>query len=126
MTGVQTCALPIFAARLGVASGIREEWIQDRRLSYGEAKARGQATLAVRPLDALSISYRCRDISTSVGKTITVNLPAPTNIVGTFRIQAVTITNFRPHAWQPPTFLVQASSTRFTFEDWLRIVKTKD
>jgi len=114
------------AARLGVASGIREEWIQDRRLSYGEAKARGQATLAVRPLDALSISYRCRDISTSVGKTITVNLPAPTNIVGTFRIQAVTITNFRPHAWQPPTFLVQASSTRFTFEDWLRIVKTKD
>jgi hypothetical protein len=112
------------AARLGVATGIREEWIQDRRLSYGEAKARGQATLAVRPLDALSISYRCRDISTSVGKTITVNLPAPTNIVGTFRIQAVTITNFRPHAWQPPTFLVQASSTRFTFEDWLRIMKT--
>jgi hypothetical protein len=112
------------AARLGVATGIREEWIQDRRLSYGEAKARGQATLAVRPLDALSISYRCRDISTSVGKTITVNLPAPTNIVGTFRIQAVTITNFRPRPEQPPTFLVQASSTRFTFEDWLRIMKT--
>ena len=112
------------AARLGVATGIREEWIQDRRLSYGEAKARGQATLQVRPLDALSISYRCRDLGTAVGKTITVNLPAPTNIVGTFRIQAVTITNFRPHAWQPPTFLVQASSTRFTFEDWLRIMKT--
>jgi len=114
------------AARLGVATGIREEWIQDRRLSYGEAKARGQATLAVRPLDALSISYRCRDISTSVGKTITVNLPAPTNIVGTFRIQAVTITNFRPRPEQPPTFLVQASSTRFTFEDWLRIMRTKE
>jgi hypothetical protein len=114
------------AARLGIATGIREEWIQDRRLSYGEAKARGQATLQVRPLDALSISYRCRDISTSVGKTITVNLPAPTNIVGTFRIQAVTITNFRPRPEQPPTFHVQASSTRFTFEDWLRIIKTQN
>ena len=119
-----TAAQSTLAARLGVASGIREEWIADRRLSYTEAKARGQATLQVRPLDALSISYRCRDISTAVGKTITVNLPAPTNIVGTFRIQAVTITNFRPYAWQPPTFLVQASSTRFTFEDWLRIMKT--
>lgn len=114
------------ASRLGVASGIREEWISDRRLSYTEAKARGQATLQVRPLDAISISYRCRDIATSVGKTITVNLPAPTNIVGTFRIQAVTITNFRPFPSQPPTFLVQASSTRFTFEDWLRIIKTKE
>jgi len=114
------------ASRLGVAVGIREEWIADRRLSYTEAKARGQATLAVRPLDALSISYRCRDLGTSVGKTITVNLPAPTNIVGTFRIQAVTITNFRPRPEQPPTFLVQASSTRFTFEDWLRIMKTKE
>jgi len=112
------------AARLGVASGIREEWVADRRLSYTEAKARGQATLAVRPLDALSISYRCRDLSTAVGKTVEVNLPAPTNIIGYFRIQAVTITNFRPHAGQLPTFLVQASSTRFTFEDWLRIMKT--
>ena len=120
-----TAAQATLAARLGVATGIREEWIQDRRLSYGEAKARGQATLQVRPLDALSISYRCRDLGTAVGKTITVNLPAPTNIVGTFRIQAVTITNFRPVPTQPPTFLVQASSTRFTFEDWLRIIKTQ-
>jgi hypothetical protein len=119
-----TGAQSLLASRLGVATGIREEWVADRRLSYTEAKARGQATLAVRPLDALSLSYRCRDLGTSVGKTITVNLPAPTNIVGTFRIQAVTITNFRPYAWQPPTFLVQASSTRFTFEDWLRIMKT--
>jgi hypothetical protein len=114
------------AARLGVADGKREEWIADRRLSYQEAKARGQATLQVRPLDATSISYRCRDLATAVGKTITVNLPAPTSVTGTFRIQHVTISNFRPHPTQYPTFSVEASSVRFTFEDWLRIIKTRE
>lgn len=113
------------AAAVG-GSGIREEWIQDRRLSIGEARARGQATLALRPFGTRSIAYTCRDLNTAAGKTITVNLPAPTNVVGLFKIQQVTISNFRPHPEQPPTFAVQASSVRFSFEDLLRSIKTKE
>ena len=120
-----TAAQSALAAALNVSSGIREEWIADRRLSYAEAKARGLATLAARPLDEMTVAYTCRDLNTAVGKTITVNLPAPTNVAGVFRVQQVTIANFRPHPTQYPTFSVVASSNRFTFEDWLRIIRTK-
>ena len=120
--GAQTA----LADRLGVATGTREEWVQDRRLSYAEAKARGQATIAARPLDAYTVHYTCRDLNTAIGQMITVNLPAPTGFAGTFRIQAVTLSNFRPRPEQRPTFHVTASSTRFTFEDWLRIIKTRE
>jgi hypothetical protein len=107
-------------------TGVREEWVQDRRLSIAEARARGQATLGVRPLNARSVAYTCRDMRTASGKTITVNLPAPTSVTGTFKIQQVTISNFRPHTNQYPTYAVQASSVRFSFEDLLRSVKTKE
>ena len=83
--------------------GVREEWVQDRRLSITEARARAQATLALRPLEDVTVTYVCRDLRTASGKTITVNLPAPTNVFGTFKIQSVTINNFRPHPTQYPT-----------------------
>jgi hypothetical protein len=105
--------------------GIREEWVQDRRLSLTEARARGDTTLAMRPLEDVTVRYRCRDLRTAAGKTITVNLPAPTNVQGTFKIQSVTVDHFRPVATQPPTFTVTASSQRFSFEDWLRRMHTK-
>jgi hypothetical protein len=104
--------------------GVREEWVQDRRLSITEARARAQATLALRPLEDITITYACRDTRTAAGKTITVNLPAPTNVWGTFKIQSVTINNFRPHPTQYPTYTVTASSRRFSFEDWLRRLET--
>ena len=103
-----------------IGPGIREEWVQDRRLSIPEARARGNATLALRPLEDVTITYRCRDLRTASGKTITVNLPAPTNVSGTFKIQTVTIANFRPYPTQYPTYTVTASSRHFNFEDWLR------
>lgn len=117
------------AAVLG-GNGIREEWVQDRRLSIAEARARGAATLALRPLDQGTLQYRCRDITTAAGKTVLVNLGPgyglPLTVVGTFRIQQVTIDNFRTGPDQPPTYTVQASTTRFSFEDWLRKMQTKD
>jgi len=112
------------AAMVHSGPGIREEWVQDRRLSITEARARGQATLAMRPLEDVTVTYVCRDLRTVSGKTITVNLPAPTNVFGTFKIQSVTINNFRPHPTQYPTFTVTASSRRFNFEDWLRRMET--
>jgi hypothetical protein len=113
------------AAMIKTGPGWREEWIQDRRLSIAEARARGDATLALRPLEDVTITYTCRDLRTASGKSITVNLPAPTNISGTFKIQTVTIANFRPFPNQYPTFSVTASSNQFSFEDWLRQMQTK-
>jgi len=104
--------------------GVREEWVQDRRLSIAEARARAAATLQMRPLEEVTVTYVCRDTRTASGKTITVNLPAPTNVWGTFKIQSVTINNFRPHPTQAPTYTVTASSRRFNFEDWLRRLET--
>jgi len=114
-----TTSQATLASRLG-GDGIREEWIQDRRLSIPEATARGDAFLASRPLDAGSIAYTCRDLNTVSGKDITVNLVAPTSITGVFKIQHVVIANFRPYANQLPTCSVQASAQRFSFEDLLR------
>jgi len=105
-------------------NGLREEWVQDRRLSIAEARARADATLQLRPLEDVTISYVCRDTRTAAGKTITVNLPPPTNVFDTFKIQSVTINNFRPHPTQYPTYTVTASSRRFSFEDWLRRLET--
>jgi hypothetical protein len=104
--------------------GVREEWVQDRRLSIAEAGARADATLALRPLEDVTVTYQCRDTRTASGKTITVNLPGVTNVFGTFKIQSVTINNFRPHPTQYPTYSVTASSRRFNFEDWLRRMDT--
>ena len=116
------------AAVMG-GTGIREEWVQDRRLSIGEARARGQATLNVRPLDQTTIQYRCRDITTAAGKTVEVNLTpglaSPVNVIGYDKLQQVTIDNFRHTPTQYPTYTVQASSTRFSFEDWLRRIPTR-
>ena len=113
------------AADLNVPSGVREEWIQDRRLSIPEARARGLATLASRALTAATLAYTTRDPRTATGLTIHVDLPAPTNILGDYKIQQVVWSNFRPIAGQPPTARVSASSRRFSLEDLLRIVKTK-
>lgn len=114
-----TAAQATLATRLG-GDGIREEWIQDRRLSIPEATARGDAFLASRPLDAASVNYTCRDLNTVSGKDIVVNLVAPTSVAGTFKIQQVVISDFRPFPNQLPTFAVQASAQRHSFEDLLR------
>lgn len=114
------------AADMGVGDGIREEWIQDRRLSVVEARARGQSTLALHPLDERSVTYTCRDLRTASGKTIDVALGPPTNVSGSFKIQEVLISNFRPHANQYPTFTVKASARLFTFNDFLRRMETTE
>jgi hypothetical protein len=112
------------AAMVKVGPGIRAEYIQDRSLSVVEARARAEATLVVRPLEQVTVTYTCRDTRTASGKSITVNLPAPTNVSGTFKIQSVTIDHFRPSPTQLPTYTVTASSRRFSFEDWLRRMET--
>jgi hypothetical protein len=118
------------AAQLGGgADGIVEDEIQDRRLSATEAHARGRARLAQlaeRDADGkvgiVTVRYTCRDINTRAGATVAINLGAPINLRGDFLIQRVTINAFgSPHV--PPTYTVEASSVRFTFEELLRVIR---
>ena len=110
---------------MGAGTGIREEWITDRRLSIAEAKARAKATLAQRRLETVTVNYRVRDRRTAVGKVVTIDLPPPTALEGTYRIQRVQIDRFRPRAPYHPTYAVTASSSVFSFDDWLRRMRTE-
>ena len=119
------------AAQLGGgADGVVEDEIQDRRLSATEARARARARLAQlaeRDADGkvgiITVSYTCRDINTRAGATVTINLGPPINLRGDFLIQRVTISQFgHPHGIAP-TYAVEASSVRFTFEELLRVIR---
>jgi hypothetical protein len=115
-----TAAQATLAALIG-GDGIVEEYVQDRRLSATECTARGQAILDLRSTVEGSLTYRCRDKRTRSGLTITIAIAGTTNISGAFKIQQVTIHDFTNRiAACYPTFDVQASTTRFSFEDMLR------
>lgn len=106
---------------LGTGDGVVEDYLQDRRLSETECTARGQAILDLRSPVEGSLHYRCRDTRTRSGLTITISIAGTTNISGAFKIQQVTISDFSLRvAACYPTFAVQASTTRFSFEDMLR------
>lgn len=102
--------------------GVQESYLQDNRLSATEARARGEALLALRNQLEESVGYTSRDKNTRSGATIRVRLPDPTNVIADFKIQQVAITLFQfPHVF--PTCAVQASSNRFSFEDLLRLAR---
>lgn len=99
-------------------SGVIEEYVQDRRLTVEEATARAMAILALRELPQTSLRYQTRDRLTKAGRTVTVMLPAPTSVEGSYKIQRVTISGFLPHLH--PLRQVEASNAKFSFEDLLR------
>lgn len=105
------------AALVG-GDGIQEGLLSDGRIGFTEATARGTALLEQRSTLEASISYKARDVNSFAGSTITVSLDSPTSVSASFLIQQVTESLFYPSL--PPTFAVQASSDRFTFEDLLR------
>jgi hypothetical protein len=70
------------------------------------------------------VRYRSRDLNTRSGRLVTIYLPAdPYNLSATFMIQSVRIHDFTPAL--APQLDVEASSTRFSFEDLLRRISTK-
>jgi len=99
--------------------GVIEHYIQDRRLSAAGATATADAELKLFASPDIRVTYTSRDSRTRSGKTIAINLPAPTNLVGDFLIQRVQLGQFDIPGL-PPLRSVQASSTRFSFEDVLR------
>ena len=121
VTRNDTAAQTALAALLG-GDGVKEDYLQDRRLAQPECEARGDAQLALRGTIEESISYVSRDKNTRSGRPIRVDLLAPTSVSATFRIQQVTVTNFVP-AMFPNYRVVQASGTRLDFEALLRYFK---
>jgi hypothetical protein len=99
--------------------GIIEFYIQDRRLSEAGARARGLAELELFKTVETQLSYTTHDVKTRSGRTVHVDLPAPTNLTGDFLIQRVTIDDVSIAANWYPRRKVDASTTRFSFEDVL-------
>ena len=99
--------------------GIVEHYIQDRRLSDDGARARGLAELALFKTIETRLTYTTHDPDARSGRTVHVALPAPTNLTGDFLIQRVTVDEvaFAPDVY--PRRVVNASTTRFSFDDVL-------
>lgn len=117
-----TVSQTALAAYIG-GDGIQDDTIQDRRLSYTEALARGTAWVAFRGQADVAVSYAVRDLNTEAGRTVTVNIGAPTSISDDFLIQDVTVSDFDLKALKFPRRVVKASNTRFSFEDVLRQIR---
>jgi hypothetical protein len=118
---VQVDDLPAQTALAAVegGDGIVEHYIQDRRLSDDGARARGLAELVLFKAVETRISYTTHDPETRSGRTVHVNLPAPTNLSGDFLIQRVTIDEVMTWTETYPRRVVDASTTRFSFDDVL-------
>jgi len=112
-------AINALAAATGT-NGLRETLIQDGRISIAEATARGQAYLAAQSRVIETLSHTSRDFNTRSGALVTIDLPPPTDLHGTYRVQDVGIATFNPAAGIPPTFDARSSSSRYTLEDLLR------
>ena len=104
---------------LNGAAGIREDYVQDGTIGETEARARGDAQLALVSRALVSTTYTCRDPLTASGRDIVIDLPSPTSISATLKIQQVTISNFRAAEGFFPDYAVQASTVRQSFEDLL-------
>lgn len=107
------------------SDGVVEDIIVNNSLSLVELQARLTATLALRRTIEASISYQVGGNvpsagvrNTKSGRTIVVDLPTPTIVADSFKIQEVRISNFQPAL--EPVYQVTASTNRFSFEDLLR------
>ena len=113
------------AALIG-GTGVIEDYAQDRRLGLTEATARAQALLRQRSTPQVTLTWISRDVNTHSGGTIVANLPAPTDIHDTLKIQTVVIDRLSPDGDYPPTYHVTASSEMFTLDDLLRQARIED
>lgn len=106
-------------AALDGSDGVIEHYVQDRRLSEAGARARALADLALFKNPETRLTYTTHDPNTRSGQTVHVDLPAPTSIVGDFLIQKVTIADVSIAKNWYPSRAVDASTTRFSFDDVL-------
>jgi hypothetical protein len=122
VTRDDAAAQAVMAARVG-GDGITEEYVTDDRLSVAEAIERGDAKLLELKDPVVTIRYRTHDRTTRSGREVTINVGAPNNIVGTYKIQQVTYTEFDPLMIRFPLCTVTASSRRASFDAIVRLLK---
>jgi hypothetical protein len=116
-------------------NGVRSVWVQDRRLSLTEARARGQAELDKKKNGQASCRYATRDMRSRSGRTVNVNMNDPITgqtITNTLRLQRVTVTEIAMNIENDPLIVddhesvgaplhtVEASNDRFSLEDLIR------
>lgn len=119
VTRNDTTAQTALAALEG-GDGIREVYIQDRRLNYDGCVARGDAELDLYADPLVTISYQTQDVNARPGGEVTLSVTSPVTLSGTYRIQTVTISDLELSTTQLPWRSVTASSVRFDFYDLLR------
>lgn len=119
---VDAAAQTALAAAIG-GDGIQEDYLQDRRLSFTEATARGQAQLTLLGQVSTTVDYTTRDLNTRAGRAVTFNIGMPTDLHETLTIHQVSIRNF--HHLKYPDVVATASSERVSFEDLLRQIKQR-
>jgi hypothetical protein len=110
--------------------GIYELFITDGRWSLPECYSQAEAALALRKDPLVTVTFVSRDPSLESGATVAINLTSPP-IVGTFRIQRVTLADFgrmRQYVGTPqprnlPLRTVECSSVRYSIEDLLRLLR---
>jgi hypothetical protein len=107
------------AAAIG-GDGVREGLLVDGRIGLEEAASRGRALLVKQSTVLETLQHRSRDVGTRSGSLVTIDLPPPTDIHGTFRIQDVTISTFNARGIVPPQIDAKSATSRTTFEDFLR------
>lgn len=78
-------------AALEGGDGIREMYIQDRRLSYDGALSRGDEELAANSTYVDTLIYETTDVNARPGRDVVVSLTGDFALAGTYRIQTVTI-----------------------------------
>lgn len=135
---VQVDDLALQAQLAGIigGDGIQEDYLQDGRLSHTEALARARAQLALRGTLETRLQYSVRDqhiragaLATVVSGTdfytgpITAADAAGGSTIRQFKIQSFTISDFTQGPTFFPTWRVSASSSRFSFEDLLRLAR---
>jgi hypothetical protein len=109
------------AALVG-GDGIVEDTVNAGDVTLAECVARGDAELALRKDPIATLHVTTRNRSVQVGRLQSVNLTQPP-IVGTYRIQHVTITEFGQPNQRWPLRTVDASSRQFSLADLLRTLR---
>ncbi len=108
-------------AALEGGDGIHEHQIDDTSLdTVAKITARGDAELTLFKSPIVQVTYATRDTKSRSGKSVSITLGAPQSLSGTFTIQEVEIRDIDVAANVLPTFVVTASSVRFSLEDLLR------
>ena len=110
-------------AALEGGDGIHEYLVTDSTLdSIAACAARGQAELLQFQYVGVQIDYVTRDRLTRSGALVSINLPPPQSISGSFRIQQVRIDQIDIAKRLYPRYAVRCSNTKYSLIDLLRHV----